>query len=102
MWSEKVQRLSAEQRSDGQLPAHAFPGGYPIFYMDQDNSVLCPTCAQKDKEDSYYVIKEYAINEENEDLFCDECSKQIESAWGDPNRSPDQASFEDLHLTSEE
>ena len=102
MWSDKIKKLAEEQRSDGKLPSYAFPGGYPIFYLDQDDSCLCSECAQKDKDDSYYVIKEYEINEENEELFCDECSKHIDSAWGDSQKSPDQATFEDLHFHTEE
>lgn len=26
----------------GKLPAYAWPGGYPIVYLDAENSWLCP------------------------------------------------------------
>jgi hypothetical protein len=34
------------QRDDnGNLPAYAWPGGYPLYYLCADNGVLCPQCA---------------------------------------------------------
>jgi hypothetical protein len=30
---------------NGNLPAYAWPGGYPIYYVAADNGVLCPVCA---------------------------------------------------------
>ena len=72
---------------DGTLSAYAWPGGYPIFYLDRENSVLCPCCANH----SYYdpdevpqfkpIIAE--INYEDSDIFCDQCGYHIESAYGE-------------------
>lgn len=33
--------------NDGTYPSYAWPGGYPIYYVDNDNNVLCPTCASR-------------------------------------------------------
>jgi hypothetical protein len=30
----------------GSLDAYAWPGGYPVYYLDKNNDVLCPKCAQ--------------------------------------------------------
>jgi hypothetical protein len=31
---------------NGKLDAYAWPGGYPIYYLDRRGDVLCPKCAQ--------------------------------------------------------
>lgn len=62
-----------------QLASHAFPGGYPIYYLGYDNAVLCPKRANK--EDLLTLIGR-DINYEDPDLRCDECGKRIESAYG--------------------
>lgn len=77
--SGKIRRLREEHR--GQLPSYAWPGGYPLFYVDKENSVLCPSCANKDT--TGIALVEYDINYEDTDLYCCECSKRIESAYGD-------------------
>ena len=33
------------RESTGALPAYAWPGGYPFYYLDANNDVLCPACA---------------------------------------------------------
>jgi hypothetical protein len=63
---------------DGSLPSYAFPGGYPLYYVCKDNSVLCPACANK--EDIVIIIR-VGINFEDPALYCDECSQRIESAY---------------------
>jgi hypothetical protein len=73
--------------SNGKLPAYAFPGGYPIFYLATDNGVLCPDCAnqytpERDNEDQLKPVL-CDINYEDESLFCEHCNKRIESAYGD-------------------
>lgn len=65
---------------DGKLPFYAWPGGYPMFYFDKGNNILCPTCANKNDEYSD-PIAAYDTNWEDPDLYCDECSKRIESAY---------------------
>lgn len=64
------------------LPAFAWPGGYPLYYLDTQGSTLCPECANEN--DGYSApLAEMGINYEDANLFCDNCSKQIASAYGD-------------------
>ncbi len=35
--------------SNGQLSSYAWPGGYPIYYLDGESGVLCPKCANKEQ-----------------------------------------------------
>lgn len=71
------------------LDWYAWPGGYPLFYLTADNGALCPQCANEnfnlcnDHNDSQWYIVAYDINYEDDSLFCDNCSKQIESAYGE-------------------
>jgi hypothetical protein len=86
----------------GELDSYAWPGGYPIFYMTKDNSVLCADCANRKNgseailatepigEDDFYdpqwTIVAADINYEDDFLYCDHCNAQIESAYGDPDK----------------
>lgn len=71
--------------TNGKLDAYAWPGGYPIFYLDGENSVLCPDCADSAREDEVKSFRPVAcdVNYEDDSLYCDQCSKQIESAYGE-------------------
>ena len=53
---------------------YAWPGGYPILYLDTDNSVTCSDCASK--EDTAF------IHYEGVPLHCEECNSVTESAYG--------------------
>jgi hypothetical protein len=74
--------------SKGNLPAFAWPGGYPIYYLARENSVLCAGCATKalKDEDEMTEFKPVAsdVHWEGASLFCEQCNKEIESAYGDP------------------
>lgn len=83
------------QRDDnGNLPAYAWPGGYPVYYLCADGGVLCPTCAntepaawEADKHCPDYRqwrIVAGEVNWEDPCLTCDHCSKRIESAYAEP------------------
>lgn len=77
---------------------YAWPGGYPVFYLTRDNSVLCPGCVQEeiddedgevcDPESSGYVVAHDA-NWENPHLYCDECGGRIESAYAEDDDTND-------------
>src|SRR5690606_3191805 len=66
---------------------YAWPGGYPLFYVTEDNGVLCPRCANKNRrlclspDDPQWHVVDYDINYEDEDLYCDNCSQPIECAY---------------------
>jgi len=71
----------------------AWPGGYPLFAITSDGAALCPACVKKelgnivtaiaqDLEDGWKV-EAITVNWEGTDLYCDHCSENIESAYGD-------------------
>jgi len=72
-----------QRNDDGTLPAYAWPGGYPLFYLDKENNVLCPDCANRDVDQSQEVIAA-DVNWEDDALYCDDCSRRIESAYNEP------------------
>ena len=78
-----------ERDRDGKLPSFAWPGGYPIIYIDKENSELCPSCATKslDDPDELPQFKPVAFDVyyEGPAFTCDQCSTVIESAYGDPS-----------------
>lgn len=79
---------------DGRLQAYAWPGGYPLFYLDRENSVLCPACANKSDSDAEEVpqFKPIAadVNYEDASLTCDQCNGRIESAYAEEEVNVDE------------
>ena len=74
------------RNEDGSLPAYAWPGGYPIYYLDGEDSALCVECANKSdtkEEIPHFRPIAAAINYEDSALFCDSCSERIESAYAE-------------------
>lgn len=80
--------MKLQRDENGQFPAYAWPGGYPLYYITQDNGVLCAKCANDYMEgrDTEEQLKPVAVepNWENLNLYCENCNAQIESAYG-PN-----------------
>jgi len=68
---------------DGKLPAFAWPGGYPLYYLDAEDAVLCRECASRANE---YSVDTVAgdVYWEGPPMSCGHCGKEIESAYGDP------------------
>lgn len=76
--------IELPRNDDGTLQAYAWPGGYPIFYIDGQNSVLCPKCANKsdsdpDEIDGFKPI-DADINYEDRHMDCSNCSQPIPAA----------------------
>ena len=69
----------------GTLPAYAWPGGYPLYYLDSENNALCPPCAN-DNDDYSAPIAAGGINWADPAMYCDHCSKRIESAYAEDAR----------------
>lgn len=81
----------------GHLVSYAWPGGYPVYYICKDESVLCADCAnQQEKENAEQladpegmslldmdILVGYGLNYEKDDLYCDKCSQLIECAYCD-------------------
>ena len=74
------------------LPAFAWPGGYPLYYVFRDGGVCCPACANAnivliDSEGTNshggWALDGFDVNYEDQDLHCDHCHKCIESAYGE-------------------
>jgi hypothetical protein len=74
-------KLDEIRDSDGKLPAYAWPGGYQMFYVDTENNILCPDCANAPGYSTGPV--DVDINWEDPDLFCDNCGRRIESAYAE-------------------
>jgi hypothetical protein len=72
---------------------YAFPGGYPKYIICDDGAALCCDCAKKEfAQIAHDTVKGYHtgfdvagadINWEDSDLYCDNCGKPIESAYGE-------------------
>jgi hypothetical protein len=92
--AELLTQLRLEPHED--LPAYCWPGGYPLFYITKDCSVICPDCANcqecKECEDweSDRIIVGQDANWENPDMYCDHCSTRIESAYAEDEDIDDE------------
>jgi len=81
------------------LPFFAWPGGYPIYYLDGDNCVLCPECAENAVRE-YYEDPEgvfenelpvaYDTNYEDPMLICEGCNERIESAYAEDDEEEEE------------
>jgi len=90
---------SLPRDDNGQLSAYAWPGGYPIFYIVADNGILCPDCARwaekenrqdpECRDDDQWRIIAADVNYEDPALYCDNCSKRIESAYAEERQTED-------------
>jgi hypothetical protein len=72
--SASIQKMRAN--NGGSLPAYAWPGGYPIYYVTKDNMVLCADCANTN--DSRHGMDSPIVacdtQEEPSYLDCDGCN----------------------------
>ena len=79
--------ITLPRDTDGKLSAYAWPGGYPLYYVDRENSCLCVKCARESDEDEsevpQYKPVEADVNWEDASLYCDQCSDRVESAYAE-------------------
>lgn len=66
-----------KDQDTGKIPL----GAYPLIFVLNDGSVICQDCANKSKK----MCFEGDIYYEGPTIECDECSDDIESAYGDPD-----------------
>jgi len=76
-----------------ELDAYAWPGGYPVFYVEKGfsgESVVCRKCAnhtvnetETAAENTSHRIVGWDINYEDPDLYCSACGDRIESAYAE-------------------
>lgn len=90
----QIVRDNIRMGGEGPLPHHQ--EGYPLVYLTSDNGDLCHNCVNSnirriadeiknpDHHDQFRVVHHIA-NFENDDLHCDHCGNQIESAYGGDN-----------------
>lgn len=95
MKPEPLDLAKLRQDNGGRLPAYAWPGGYPLFYLCADGGTLCPDCANGPEvaaahaaadgcpDDRQWLIVATDANWENPAMYCDHCAKQIPSAYAD-------------------
>lgn len=81
MFKSKEIRKLAEQNG-GELPAYAWPGGYPVVYVCTDGEEICPACANSGDES--LEIVGFEVFYEGPMFYC-ACGTGIESAYGDPD-----------------
>lgn len=67
-------------RLNGKLRSHTTVGGYPLFYLDSDDSCLCPSCADFETDENESGLNAAAINWESS-MYCDGCGTDIEAAY---------------------
>ena len=58
-------------------------GSYPIFYVTKRSGVLCADCANAQGRKHDDPVVAHDANWEDPDLYCDDCSKRIESAYAE-------------------
>lgn len=86
--SKAIKKL---ERIGNELPAYVWPGGYPLFYLDTLDCVLCAPCATSQVDDSeQYKVVTYEVHWEGEALICDKCNFEIESAYGPVEDTDDE------------
>jgi len=83
-------KLSALRDKDGKLPAYAWPGGYPIYYVMDDGDSLCPKCINEESDSVHeggaadgWRFEGSDINWEDPQLYCSHCGNRIESAYAE-------------------
>lgn len=79
------------------LPAFAWPGGYPMFYVFADGGAVCPACVNRNvseidedvrrggRRNSHggWAVDAWEVNWEEPDMHCDHCGKRIPSAYAE-------------------
>lgn len=71
----------------------AWPGCYPLHFITRDGAALCFDCTRKEfRQVAWDFLNDCStgwritgcqVNWEDQELTCDHCSKQIESAYGE-------------------
>lgn len=75
------------------LQGYAWPGGYPVFAITKDGWPMCSACIKdnirqivkdthEDNNTGWEIIGS-EVNWEDHNLYCDNCGKIIESAYGE-------------------
>ncbi len=69
---------------DDWFTPYAWPGGYPILFLNDRLDILCAKCAREE-----FIMRNVDITcdiyYEGPPYQCEECNAEIESAYGDPD-----------------
>jgi hypothetical protein len=86
-------RTVAEFKATLRAGRFAWPGGYPMYLICSDGAPLCFGCGESEarnvmsaidrKDGSGWRVLVCDINYEDDDLRCEHCGEQIESAYGE-------------------
>jgi hypothetical protein len=80
-------RKENEERIKGKLlprcESFAWPGGYPLIYVDDGSNVLCADCATEEQDRTGEKLN-VDVHYEGEAEICSDCNEEIESAYGTP------------------
>jgi hypothetical protein len=77
-----MQRKALPRDTNGSLAAYAWPGGAPLYYLDEEACVLCVACARQSEEDAGTGKPAVAagIADGESHLNCDACNASIDTA----------------------
>ena len=74
--------MSILRMRDGSVRKYSEFGAHPLYYVSK-GCALCPTCADKTVEEGEAEDDDFEPQVNYERLIhCDQCSEQIESAYG--------------------
>ena len=74
---------------------YAWPGGYPMYAITEDNACLCHDCTVKEGKvigdedgwiDPQWHVVDTGINWEDTELYCEHCYNKIECAYEQPTK----------------
>lgn len=66
-----IQYVGKDNIIDGMLPSYAWPGGYPLYYVTDRNTVLCPDHANNAADYADELIVAADVNWEDTSLWCE-------------------------------
>jgi hypothetical protein len=84
---------AARFKSSLRAGPHAWPGGYPLYFLCADGGSLCFDCARAQAREiiAAHRLGRYSrsgwrviacdINYEDTELLCEQCNKRIEAAY---------------------
>lgn len=72
---------------------YAWPGGYPMYLVMHDGEAVCMDCGKSEwsiiedstrtRRNDGWTVAGVDVNYEDVELYCANCNKRIESAYGE-------------------
>lgn len=71
--------------------SHAWPGGYPVAWLDEDNATMCSDCALAAQKEYGVDYTPFVLEEPSEDgVMCERCNEWIDPPYTeDAQESPE-------------